>query len=80
MINQTVIEGNIKSSATVAKFKDVVLAVNFFTKTDTHLGTQKYVVYEFINPGGLTHFKIKMDAPAGTDKLSVDVESAKAVE
>jgi hypothetical protein len=32
LIGQTVIEGDISSSATVAKFKDVVLKVNFYTK------------------------------------------------
>lgn len=80
LIGQTVIEGDIKSSATIARFKDVVLIVTFFTKTDTHLGSETYVIYEFVNPGQLTHFKIKMDAPSATEKIAIDIESAKTVD
>ena len=59
LIGQTVIEGDITSSATVAHFKDVVLKVNFYTKTGTFLGSEDFVIYEFVKPGQSTYFKIK---------------------
>lgn len=80
LLDQTVIEGYIGSSATVAKFKDVVLTVNFLTKTDTKIGSKNFIIYEFIFPGQETHFKIKMDAPIGTEKVGLVIDRAEIVD
>ena len=77
---ETVIKGDIKNNATIAQFKDVILVVDFYTKTNTHLGSQRFVVYEFVKPGQSAHYKLKMIAPAGTENVNISVESAKAVD
>lgn len=77
LIGQIVIEGDINSSSSIAKYKDIVLIINFYTKTDTKVGTEEYVIYEYVNPGESTHFKIKMDAPSETEKVSVEIDDAK---
>jgi hypothetical protein len=76
LIGQTVIEGDITSSATVAQFKDVVLKVNFYTKTGTFLGSEDFVVYEFVNPGQSVHFKIKSFGPEAAEKIDVQISEA----
>jgi hypothetical protein len=80
LIGQTVIEGDISSSATVAKFKDVVLKVNFYTKTGTFLGSEDFVVYEFVNPGQSVHFKIKSFGPEASEKIDVKISEAVSVD
>jgi len=73
---QDVITGTINNSATVAKFKDVVLTVIFFTETDTELGTKDYVIYKFFDPNSKTDFEIETDSPSATKKIGVRVKSA----
>jgi|LauGreSBDMM110SN_4_FD.fasta_scaffold26608_2 hypothetical protein len=80
LFGQTVIEGDITSSATVAKFKDVVLKVNFYTKTGTFLGSEEFVVYEFVNPGQSVHFKVKSFGPESAEKIDVELSKAVSVD
>ena len=80
LIGETVVEGKVKSSASVAKYKDLVLSVIFYTKTDTYLGSEDFVLYEFINPGTEVDFKIKTNAPNGTDQIGLEVKEAVSVD
>jgi hypothetical protein len=80
LLGETVIEGKLSSSSTIAKYKDVVVNVNFYTKTDTYLSSEEFVVYEFVNPGSEVDFKIKTKAPKGYDKLSLEIIEAKSVD
>ena len=59
-----VIEGEISNSATVAVYKDVDVECSFYSKTETHLGTETHTVSEFIEPGRSSSFKIKTYASA----------------
>jgi hypothetical protein len=43
-INQLVLEGDIASAATLATYKDPVLSVTWYSKTQTEIGTQQYPV------------------------------------
>lgn len=76
LIGQTVIEGDITSSATVAHFKDAVLKVNFYSKTGTFLGSEDFVIYEFVKPGQSTHFKIKSFGPASAEDVKIEISKA----
>lgn len=76
LIGETVVEGIVKSNASVAKYKDLVLTVNFYTKTDTYLRSEDFILYEFINPGSELEFKIKTSAPEGSEKIGLEVKEA----
>ena len=78
LIEEWVLEGTISSSATVAKYKDVVLLVNFYSKTKTLIGTERHPIYEYINPGRSINFKIKTNGFDGTESVGWDIESAEA--
>lgn len=71
-----VIEGNTTSTATVAKYKDVVLTVKFYTKTNTLLGSQDFAQYEYVKPGQSVAFKIKTDGYQGTEQIGIDIKGA----
>lgn len=60
LINQTVLEGTLTNSATLAAFKDIVLQVDFLSKTNSIITTQNITIYEQINPGQTTTFKTKI--------------------
>lgn len=71
-----IIRGKIISSATSATFKDVILTVTFSTTTNTVLGREDYVVYQYVQPNSSTDFDIRVHSPSGTKKIGIEVKSA----
>jgi|ERR1017187_499587 hypothetical protein len=76
LIKQTVIEGTINNTATVANFKDVILNVTYVSQTNTAINTEQIVVYENFLAGKTTPYKIKVNAPSATNSVQIDVKSA----
>lgn len=76
LIGQTVLEGTISNSATLANFKDVVLEVTWLTKTETELKTELYTVYEFVGASKSVSYKIKVNAPSETAGVRIGISSA----
>jgi hypothetical protein len=74
--NKMRVSGQIASTATVANFKDVVIRFTYYSATDTQLGSDQYVLYEFVNAGQLVKFEWKLDVPSACSKLGMDVISA----
>lgn len=78
-IGEWVLEGKISNTATVAKYKDVILNVSYYSKTETHLGTEKQILYDFFNPGTKVKFKIKSFGYKGAKSIKVDIVDATAI-
>jgi len=74
------VEGTIKNSATVAKFKDIVLTIKLLSQTETVIEEKDYVFYEFYEPNSSKQFSIKINPPTVTDKFNVSVKNATATE
>lgn len=72
------ITGNIYNNATMATFKDVVVTVSYTTSTGTSLGSNNYIIYDYVYPSSSTTFTIKTYSPEGTKQIGVNVKSAKA--
>lgn len=70
------ITGSITSSATQATYKDVVLTIVYYTKTDTELSREDYPIYKYVYPNSSTEFQLNVDAPSATKKIVVKVKSA----
>lgn len=79
LINQTVLEGTITNSATLANFKDVILQVTWLTKTQTELKSERYAVYEYVGAGKTIEYKIKVDAPSAMGGVRIGIDSATPV-
>lgn len=78
-IGETVIEGSVNNTATVAVFKDVVIEMSFISKTGSIIGIKNFTVYEIINPQQNVGIKkIKIFAPGETKSFSVRVVSARS--
>ena len=79
ILGQTVVKGIIRSSATVATYKDVDIKLSFYSKTNALLETDKETVFEVLSPGQAKNFKTKYFAPKGTDSVALEVLGAKVV-
>lgn len=76
LINQTVLEGTLTNSATIAAFKDVILQVDFLSKTNSIISTQTVPVYEVINPGQTVTFKKKIFVSKEVADVNVTIANA----
>jgi hypothetical protein len=56
----TIIEGSIYNSASIAGFKNIKLTAKFYSKTDVLLGKESFLVMDFISPNGSLSFKNKI--------------------
>lgn len=74
------IHGTIKNTATIAKFKDVVLRVTFYSQTETAIESKDYVVYEFYSPNTSTDFNLKVYPPEAMAKFGIEIVDAKAAD
>jgi hypothetical protein len=75
---QDKITGRIYNTATMATFKDVVLTVSYSTETNTSLGKENYIIYDYVYPGSSVPFTIKTYSPEGRKKIGVTIKSAKS--
>ncbi len=76
IIGETVLEGTILNSATMASFKDIVLEFTFISKTGTEIETQTHTVYEIVYPNKLVNFKIKTVASKAAANFSFKLINA----
>ena len=80
ILGQTVIKGTVTNKATVAKYKDIEVKLDFYSRTGTLLETDKETVFEIVAPGESKKFKSKYFAPKGTDSVALKVTGAKVSE
>jgi hypothetical protein len=71
------IKGSIVNKATVASYKDPVIRVVYFSKTETELGSDVHTIYETVRPNSSIEFKLKVDK--GNNVASVRCEVLGAV-
>lgn len=79
LVGRWVLEGSIFNTATTARYKDVVLEITYYSKTNTYLGSETKVFYEYFEPNSEKKFKIKVDGYGGTEKIGYNISSAIAV-
>lgn len=70
------INGIITNTATVTTYKDVTVRVNFYSKTNTLIGSEDYTLYEFYPPNSKQEFKLKVKAYNNVSTLGWEVINA----
>lgn len=73
-------KGIIKNSATIAKYKDVVITIELYSQTETVIETKDYVIYEYYEPNSSKEFTIKINTPDATNKFHMTVKDATPVQ
>lgn len=57
------ITGQVKNSATIAKYKDLKVTVELYSQTKTVIENKSFVIYEYYEPNSIKNFSLKIDAP-----------------
>lgn len=78
LLGEFVIEGKIINLATIATFKDAVIEVTYYSRTNTYLGSEHFTIFEYFKPKSKTPFKIKSLGYRGANSVKWEIISAKA--
>lgn len=79
IMGKTVIEGTVTNSSSNMTFKDIIIDVSYLSKTEANISTQRFVVYEIVQPGKKVPFKFKAKAPDGTKSFETKLVDASIV-
>jgi hypothetical protein len=69
--------GSLTNSAVMATVKDVRLNVDFYSKTNTKIGNQEIVIYDYIKPGSTVNFKEQINIPDKVEEFKFQIIDAK---
>jgi hypothetical protein len=72
------VHGVIKNTATVATYKDAVVRITYYSKTETELGSKDYTIYETFPPHSTTNFELKIENYKNVNSIGWDVIQATA--
>lgn len=72
------VHGIIKNTATIASFKDALVRVTYYSKTNTELGSKEYTIYEIFPPHSEVKFELKIENYKDVDAIGWDVIQATA--
>jgi len=56
------IQGNIINKATLAKYKDLRFTLSFYSRTETLIDEQSYVLYDYYEPNSTKPFKVRIES------------------
>jgi hypothetical protein len=74
------IEGTITNTATIARFKDVVLTVTFMSQTETIIEEKDHVIYEYYEPNTTKEFSLHLYPPDATEIFNITLKNATAID
>ncbi len=74
------ITGEIESKALLARYKDVVITVSYFSQTKSLINKKDIVIYEYIKPNSSIRFTLKVNPPDGTNNISLALKSIKPIQ
>ncbi len=73
------IEGTITNNADLAKFKDVVVRVIFYSATQTEIGSKEYTFYEYYKPHTNKPISLQVYPPVGYAGFGFEIVGASGV-
>jgi hypothetical protein len=73
------IQGYVENKAVFTKYKDVRIKITFFTETETEIGNENYIIYDYFPVGIKKEFELDVEYPAGTKKCGWDAIGATVV-
>ena len=74
------ITGKVKNTATIARFKDIKLRLQLFSKTKTLISEKTYVFYEYYEPNSIKNFSLKINPPIAMKSYNISVVSAESTQ
>jgi hypothetical protein len=74
--NEATITGVVKNSASLSKYKDLRVRVNYYSATSTIFKSQDYVIYKYFPPQSNTPITLEVDFPDSFSKYGVEILGA----
>jgi hypothetical protein len=74
--DQISINGQSQNKATVTTYKDVVIEVIFYSKTNSEVGREQFTIYDFFEPNSKKDFKLKVKNYSNVETIGWDVANA----
>ncbi|SFE67508.1 DUF4339 domain-containing protein [Flavobacterium xueshanense] len=74
--DQLKINGIIENKATVTNYKDVVIEVIFYSKTNSEIAREQYTIYDFFAPNTKKEFKLKVKNYSNVETIGWNVFNA----
>lgn len=68
--------GRVTNKATVANFKDITIQVRYYSKTESEIGREQFILYDFVKAHSTKEFEWKIKPPSGTNTVGWDVIDA----
>ena len=69
-------KGYIINRATMAKYKDAVITLRFYTKTMTLINSQEVTISEYFSPRSTVNFTQKIYPPQGFEQWNMSIKNA----
>lgn len=76
LIDQWVLEGTITNTATLATYKDVILRIVYYSKTNTEMGAEDKTIFEYFKPKSKQEFKVKTNGFDNAKSIGFQILSA----
>lgn len=70
------IDGFIENKASLTTYKDIVIEITYYSKTNTPLKTIYHTVYEFVSPATRQPFQLKVENYSDVESLGWKVSNA----
>lgn len=74
--NEATITGEVTNSASLSKYKDLRVRVNYYSATNTIFKSKDYVIYRYFPPQSNTSISLEVDFPDGFSKFGVEILGA----
>jgi sporulation protein YlmC with PRC-barrel domain len=75
--NKFILDCNIKNSAKISAFKDVVIKVTYFSSTNSIIKTENFTIYKVFVPQSVT--KTKLEIKKHEDYFRIEWEAVDAI-
>lgn len=76
LVDQLKINGIIENKATVTNYKDVIVEVVFYSKTQSEIARESYTIYDFFGPNTKKEFKLKVKNYSNVATIGWDLAGA----
>ena len=74
--NEATITGVVKNSASLSKYKDLRVRVNYYSTTNTIFKSQDYMIYKYFPPQSSTPITLEVNFPDGFSKYGIEILGA----
>lgn len=76
-----IFRGTVNNRATLGRFKDAQIKISFYSRTNTLIEEQSYVIYEYLEPQSETNFSFKTESyPQAFENFRVKLIGASLAE